>query len=368
MVKAMEDITKNIEELDAYIEEFRRLLAIESKEKELSALQLRMAEPGFWDNPSQANKIVEKLKKLKEEVDGWYKLNQRIKDIKELREIGDVSYEEELTEEVNRLKEEVERFRLYILLSDRFDSLNAILEINSGAGGTEACDWAAMLFRMYYRWAEDKKFKIRILDEVRGEEVGYKNITFSVEGRYAYGYLKTETGVHRLVRISPFDANKRRHTSFASVAVYPELEDDIKVDIKPEELKIETFRASGHGGQHVNVTDSAVRITHLPTGIIVSCQNERSQYQNKQVALRVLRAKLYELKEREQQKEMNKLSGEKRKIEWGSQIRSYILFPYLLVKDHRTGFQENDALAVLDGRLDGFILAYLKSRVEHYKP
>jgi peptide chain release factor 2 len=235
------------------------------------------------------------------------------------------------------------------------------VEINSGAGGTEACDWSNMLFRMYVKWAESKGFKLKVLDELRAEEAGIKSITFFIEGRRAYGLLRSERGVHRLVRISPFDANKRRHTSFASVDVLPEIKEDIEIEIKPEDLRIDTFRSSGAGGQHVNVTDSAVRITHLPSGIVVSCQNERSQHQNKYTAMKILKAKLYEIKEKENRKELEKVTGKKQKIEWGSQIRSYVLHPYLLVKDHRTNTEEHNARAVLDGQIDEFIYAYLRS-------
>ena len=265
-----------------------------------------------------------------------------------------------MQKETKKFEENLEKIKLKVLFNEKFDDSNAIVELNSGAGGTEACDWASMLFRMYFRWAEDKKFKFNVLDEVKGEEAGIKNITFLIEGIRAYGMLKSERGVHRLVRVSPFDANKRRHTSFASVDVLPEIREDIDIEIKPEELEIITCRASGAGGQHVNKTDSAVRITHLPTGIVVGCQNERSQHQNKQVALRVLKAKLYELKEEEKKKNLEKISGTKQRIEWGSQIRSYVLYPYLLVKDHRTDLENHDAWGVLDGKLDDFIYAYLK--------
>jgi peptide chain release factor 2 len=246
-----------------------------------------------------------------------------------------------------------------LIFSGKFDKANAIVEINSGAGGTEACDWASMLFRMYYRWAEDKKFKLNVLNEVRGEEAGIKSITFFIQGSRAYGLLRSERGVHRLVRISPFDSNKRRHTSFASVDILPEIKEDIEIGIKSEDLRIDTYRASGAGGQHVNVTDSAVRITHVPSGIVVACQNERSQHQNKQSAIKILKAKLYELKEKENKTELEKMAGQKQRIEWGSQIRSYVLHPYLLVKDHRTNLEVHDARAVLDGKLDGFMYAYL---------
>lgn len=266
-----------------------------------------------------------------------------------------------LDEEAAKLVKAVDVFEFKSYLNQEADPLNAILSINSGAGGTESCDWANMLLRMYTRWAEDKGYKVDMLDILTGEEAGIKNVTIIIQGEYAYGYLKSESGVHRLVRISPFDANKRRHTSFASVDVIPEISDDIKIDIDESQLKIDTMRAGGRGGQHVNVTDSAVRITHLPTGIVVQCQNERSQFKNKATAMKVLRARLYEKEMEEKQKKMTKAYEDKKKIEWGSQIRSYTLQPYMLVKDHRTGYETSNALGVLDGNIDEFMEAYLKN-------
>ncbi len=358
----MEDFPRRIKDLHREIGEFKKILNIEGKRAEIDRLQVKMSESSFWDNPKEASATVARLKLLKDDVEGWDELNQRVSDIEELLQVAEPSDLKEVEEELKVLEEAVSIFRLRVLLQGKFDASDAIVEINAGAGGTEACDWVQMLFRMYVRWAEKRRFKVKVIDELRGDEAGYKNITFLVEGRYAYGFLSSEKGVHRLVRISPFDANKRRHTSFASVDVIPDIKDDISLDIDPKDLKIETYRASGHGGQHVNVTDSAVRITHIPTGIVASCQNERSQYQNKQTAMAVLKAKLYEFKERQRKAELEKISGEKRKIEWGSQIRSYILCPYLLVKDHRTNFEEHDAWKVLDGEIDGFINAFLKQR------
>lgn len=357
----MEEIKKKIEDLDKELKEIEKLLNIEGKRKVVEQQQLKMAQPLFWQNQKEASLVVSGLKDAKADVDIWDDLNSKMKEIKELVSLSDVSWEKELTKETQSLEEKCRALRLKILFPGKFDNSSAIVEINSGAGGTEACDWASMLFRMYFRWIEDKGFKISVLEEVRGEEAGIKNITFFVTGRRVYGLLKSERGVHRLVRISPFDANKRRHTSFASVDVLPEIKDEADIDIKPEELRIDTFRSSGAGGQHVNVTDSAVRITHLPSGIVVSSQNERSQYQNKQAVLSVLKAKLYERREEEKKKEREKISGKKQKIEWGSQIRSYILHPYLLVKDHRTGLENHGAWAVLDGKIDEFLFAYLKS-------
>ncbi len=275
----------------------------------------------------------------------------------------DESLKPELEENLKQLAKEIDNAEIETFLNGKHDSSNAIVTIHSGAGGTEACDWVSMLFRMYSMWCDKNGYKIEIMDMQPGDEAGYKNITFLVNGDRAYGYLKTENGVHRLVRISPFDANKRRHTSFASVSVLPEIEDDdSEIEIDPSELRIDTFRASGAGGQHVNKTDSAVRITHIPTGIVVTCQNERSQHKNKAYALKILKSKLYQLKQEEKRKELERLEGEKKKIEWGSQIRSYVLHPYKMVKDHRTGVEKKDmaALAVLDGELDDFIKEALK--------
>jgi peptide chain release factor 2 len=271
----------------------------------------------------------------------------------------DVETLQEVSGGLQDLSRKVRGLELQTVLSGEYDKGNAILSINPGAGGTESQDWAQMLFRMYMRWAEGRGFKTEIIDLLEAEEAGIKNATVTVGGSYAYGYLRAEIGVHRLVRISPFDASKRRHTSFASVFVYPEISDDIDIKLEEKDLRIDTFRAGGHGGQHINVTDSAVRITHLPTGIVASCQNERSQHKNKAMAMKVLRARLYDFYKRQQDEEMAKLEGEKAPIAWGSQIRSYVLAPYQLVKDHRTGEETGNVTAVLDGDLDRFIEAYL---------
>jgi peptide chain release factor 2 len=356
----MEEVRNQIGNLDTELETLKGLLKIEEKKKNLERLQIKMAEPNFWQNQKDASGVVEELKSIKADIDDWNNLHIKLKELKEFILIADESYQKDIIKELNKFEEGFQRLKLRTLFCAKFDDANAILEINAGAGGTEACDWVSMLFRMYFRWAENKKFKVTILEELRGDEAGIKNITFLIEGLRAYGMLKSERGVHRLVRISPFDANKRRHTSFASVDVLPEIKDDVEIEIKPEDLKIETFRAGGKGGQHVNRTDSAVRITHIPTGVVTGCQNERSQHQNKQVAMRVLRAKLYEIKEEEKKRNLQKISGEKRKIEWGSQIRSYVLYPYLLVKDHRNDYESHDAWTVLDGNLDEFMYAYLK--------
>ncbi|MCP4652861.1 MAG: peptide chain release factor 2 [Candidatus Omnitrophica bacterium] len=357
----MEEIEKEINRLSLEVENIKQLLKIDQKRARIKELQLRMSEANFWQDQKESSCVVEQLKSLKSDVDAWDNLSNSLEESTELLSLSDASLDDDLSKEVCFLSSEVEKLKLRILFSGKFDHSNVIIEINSGAGGTEACDWAGMLFRMYARWAEEKKFKFKVLDEVRGEEAGVKSIVFLIEGDRAYGMLRSERGVHRLVRISPFDANKRRHTSFASVDAIPEVKENIDIDIKAEDLRIDTYRSSGAGGQHVNVTDSAVRITHIPSGIVAACQNERSQHQNKQTAFKVLKAKLYELKEKANKKEMEQMSTGKRKIEWGSQIRSYVLHPYLMVKDHRTNEEVSNAKAVLDGKIDAFIYAYLKN-------
>ena len=325
-----------------------------------------MSGPNFWDNSAQANKIMRELKYLKNCVEPFEHGTRRLEDIRELAALSrdDREFLGQVEEELGRLEAEVDKLELQIILSGQFDASNAILSINAGAGGTESCDWANMLLRMYTRWAEDNHCKVKVLDILAGEGAGIKNATLGIEGDMAYGYLKGEKGVHRLVRISPFDANKRRHTSFASVDVIPEIEEDIAIDINPADLRIDIFRSSGPGGQSVNTTDSAVRMTHLPTGIVVQCQNERSQLQNRQMAMKILRARLYELKRREQDERMSKEYGEKQKIEWGSQIRSYVMHPYTMVKDHRTDIETGNVTKVMDGDLRMFIEAYLKMKPE----
>lgn len=326
-----------------------------------------MAQPGFWERAKAAQETVEKLKSLRRIVEPFEKCEKEARELSELLELceeSDFRSFQEIQEHLDRLEHEVRALEFQRLLSDPLDSHNAILSINAGAGGTESCDWAEMLLRMYLRWADRHGYATRTVDFQAGEEAGIKNATFFVEGAYAYGYLKAECGVHRLVRISPFDANKRRHTSFASLDVIAEVEDAPEVEIKEADIRIDTYRAGGKGGQHVNKTSSAVRITHLATGLVVQCQNERSQHQNKEVAMKVLRARLYErfLKEREAQLEAQ--YGEKKEIAWGSQIRSYVFHPYTLVKDHRTNQETSNGQAVMDGELDEFIQAYLKATVK----
>jgi len=329
----------------------------------LKELEARMAGPDFWGNQEQARQVIDEANRLKRWTDPLNNLDSRLRDLAELCELTEGEEEElaaEISSDTQEIEKELGQLELLQMLSGKDDPRDTILTIHPGAGGTESQDWAQMLARMYSRWIEAHGYKSNLLDLQPGEEAGIKSITMEVQGRYAYGYLKAEKGVHRLVRISPFDANKRRHTSFASVFVYPLVEDNIEVEIDEKDLRIDTFRASGAGGQHVNKTDSAVRITHLPTGIVVQCQNERSQFRNKDNAMKILRARLYEQKLENERAERQALEAEKKEIAWGSQIRSYVLHPYTMVKDHRTGFERGDSTAVLEGDLDGFIEEYLK--------
>ncbi len=323
-----------------------------------------MSEQDFWNDQESANRILREIKYLKSCVEPFEKSEKQLKDAKELIDMArqDEEFSRHLEEELKNLDREVGTLETQAFLSGEFDRNNAILSINAGAGGTESCDWADMLLRMYTRWADEHKFRIAMVDNLHGEEAGIKNVTLRIEGEMAYGLLKSEKGVHRLVRISPFDANKRRHTSFASVDVIPEIEDDISIEINPDELRIDIYRSSGPGGQSVNTTDSAVRITHNPTGIVVQCQNERSQLQNRQTAMRILRARLYERKRKEQDERMAKEYGDKQKIEWGSQIRSYVMHPYSMVKDHRTDVETSQVQKVMDGDLEMFMQAFLRMK------
>jgi peptide chain release factor 2 len=309
---------------------------------------------------------------LRNQLAPWSQLEKQLDDLRILTELAieaqDESHEPEIIIELEKLTHEFERLEFKSLLHDELDNHNCFLYLHPGAGGTESCDWAEMLLRMYLRWAEQEGFTTELIEVQPSDEAGIKSATVLIKGEYAYGYLKTETGVHRLVRISPFDANKRRHTSFASVFVYPELDESIQIDIKDAELRIDTFRASGAGGQHVNVTDSAVRITHIPTGIVVSCQNERSQHKNRAMAMKVLRSRLYEYYQNEKDKKAQKLHQQKKDIAWGSQIRSYTFHPYSLVKDHRTGLEIGNVQAVMDGKISPFIEAYLKWQLQQKEP
>lgn len=326
-----------------------------------------MMEPGFWDNQDGAQKVISESNVLKDVVVDFNELSEVQENLEMtlelLREEADEELQEELTVELKAFKQQLEDFELHLLLSGEFDKHNAVLELHSGAGGTESQDWASMLLRMYTRWAEQHKFSVETIDYQAGDEAGVKSVTLSIKGHNAFGYLQAEKGVHRLVRISPFDSSGRRHTSFVSCEVMPEFDGDIDIDIRTEDLKIDTYRSSGAGGQHVNVTDSAVRITHLPTGAVVTCQTERSQIKNRERAMNLLKSKLYQIKVEEEQARLLEIRGEQKEIGWGSQIRSYVFHPYSMVKDHRTDTETGNVGSVMDGDLDMFINAYLRSKI-----
>lgn len=361
-----ENITSKIEAISQKIVQVRKFLDLEEKQSRIDDIQSQMNQDGFWDNLAVSNKLMKEMKYLKSCVEPFESNQKKLKDLEELASLSEDDKEmlAEIEGEVNQIEFEIDEIETRSLLSGNFDRNNVILSINAGAGGTESCDWTGMLLRMYTRWADLNGYSVKTIDLLPGEEAGIKNVTLSIEGDMVYGYLKGEKGVHRLVRISPFDSNKRRHTSFASVDVIPEVEDDIEFEINPDELRIDIFRSSGPGGQSVNTTDSAVRITHLPTGIVVQCQNERSQLQNKQTAMKVLKARLYEKKQKEQEAEMAKEYGEKQRIEWGSQIRSYVMHPYNMVKDHRTEAETGNVERVMDGDISLFINAFLRWKPE----
>ena len=333
-------------------------------EKELKELEDKTMLDGFWNDSKKSGKVLQDIKSLKGKISKFTAINSEINNLIELNELLLSELDEEMANELlkstSKLEKDLEKLELEILLSGKYDKNNAILTLHPGAGGTESQDWAEMLYRMYTRWATANGYTVKELDYLEGEEAGIKSVTFLVEGENAYGYLKCERGVHRLVRISPFDAGGRRHTSFASLEVLPEITDDVEIDINLEDLRIDTYRASGAGGQHINKTDSAVRITHIPTGIVVACQTERSQIQNKETAMKMLKSKLLDLKEKEQKEKIEDLKGEQRDIAWGSQIRSYVFCPYTMVKDHRTGYEVGNVDGVMDGDITGFIEAYLK--------
>lgn len=348
------------------IENLKEALAIDSLNAEVEVLEKESASPDFWDDMENSQKVMQKIGSLKAKVTGYESLRSDYEDALVMIELadeeGDLSLLDDCTASVKDIETRVEDMTLSTLLSGEFDGKNALLTFHAGAGGTEAQDWAEMLFRMYNRWGERHGYKVSTLDYLDGDVAGIKSATILVEGENAYGYLKGEMGIHRLVRVSPFDSSGRRHTSFASVEVMPEIDDDVNVEIREEDIKMDVYRASGAGGQKVNKTSSAVRLTHIPTGIVVSCQIERSQHQNREVAMRMLKSKLVEIKERENLERIEDIKGDQKEIAWGSQIRSYVFMPYTLAKDHRTGFEMGNITAVMDGDIDGFINAYLKQK------
>ena len=340
-------------------------LGLNALRTEVAELEEKAAAPDFWNDMEASQKVLQRTRQLKNKIEAYEALRRDYDDTLTLIELadeeGDLSLLPEVEESVARVASNIDAQRLSTLLTGEYDAKNAILTFHAGAGGTEAQDWAEMLYRMYTRWAERRGFKYKTLDYLDGEEAGLKSAVILVEGLNAYGYLKSEAGVHRLVRVSPFDSSGRRHTSFASLEVMPEIDDEVEIEIREEDLKVDTYRSGGAGGQHVNKTESAIRITHIPTGVVVACQNERSQHQNREVAMKMLRSKLAEIKEREHLDKIEDIKGVQKEIGWGSQIRSYVFMPYTLVKDHRTGYESGNIGAVMDGDLDGFINAYLKA-------
>ena len=358
-----EELRLRLENTLPQIEALSEAIGLKAMEKELAELDMRAAEPGFWDNMENAQKITQRAAALKDGIERYDRLVTAYHDNLTLIELADeeedLSLLEECAEGVDHVESELESQRLATLLTGEYDKKNAIVTFHAGSGGTEAQDWAEMLYRMYTHWAEKRGFTYKLLDYLDGDEAGIKSACIQVNGENAYGYLKGEAGVHRLVRVSPFDAAGRRHTSFSAVEVLPELDDSIQIDIRPEDIKMDVFRSSGAGGQHINKTSSAVRLTHIPTGIVVACQTERSQFQNRDTAMNMLKAKLMEIKEREHLDRIEDIKGTQAQIAWGSQIRSYVFMPYTLAKDHRTGYEMGNINAVMDGELDGFINAYL---------
>ncbi|WMT20636.1 peptide chain release factor 2 [Parageobacillus toebii] len=362
------EIKQELEKMAKRLAEIRGSLDLETKQARIRELEEQMAAPNFWDDQKAAQTVINEANALKDLVGEFQSLEERFENLEVtyelIKEEPDEDLQQELVAEAKKLTKDFSEFELQLLLNEPYDKNNAILELHPGAGGTESQDWASMLLRMYTRWAEKKGFKVETLDYLPGEEAGVKSVTLLIKGHNAYGYLKAEKGVHRLVRISPFDASGRRHTSFVSCEVMPEMDDDIEIEIRPEEIKVDTYRSSGAGGQHVNTTDSAVRITHLPTGIVVTCQSERSQIKNREKAMNMLKAKLYQKKLEEQQAELAEIRGEQKEIGWGNQIRSYVFHPYSLVKDHRTNVEVGNVQAVMDGEIDIFIDAYLRSKLK----
>lgn len=361
----LEDLKAELMNYKPQLDDLKEVLAVDGAKEKLAELQMMVEQPGFWDDIEKSQNIMQTVKGLESKVEKFNKLVKMLEDTITLIELcieeNDDSADDEIASEAEEFKKQLEDAKLATLMTGEYDNSNAILTFHAGAGGTEAQDWAEMLYRMYNHWADRHGFSVKLLDYLDGDEAGMKSASILIEGVNAYGFLKSEAGVHRLVRISPFDASGRRHTSFAALEVMPEIDDSIEIDIRNEDLKIDTYRSSGAGGQHINKTSSAVRITHIPTGIVVACQTQRSQFQNKDFAMKMLRSKLIEIKEREHLDKIEDIKGVQKEIAWGAQIRSYVFMPYTLVKDHRTGFETGNVDAVMDGELDGFINEYLKS-------
>ena len=365
----LEDLKPQLGELKEKLSQMELSLEVPAKEEKIAELEYKMGEPTFWDDAEQAQKINQELNDVKISVDKYKSLLSKYEDAETMFEMGmeedDQSMEEEIKAELDAVAEGLEALQLEVLLSGPYDANNAILTLHAGAGGTEAQDWTQMLLRMYGRWAERHGFTVETADLLPGDEAGVKSATLFIKGHNAYGFLKSEKGVHRLVRISPFDANARRHTSFSACDIMPEIDDAVEVDINMSDVRVDTYRASGAGGQHINKTASAVRMTHEPTGIVVQCQNERSQLQNREQCLKMRRAKLFELELEKKEAELAKLEGDQQNIEWGSQIRSYVFQPYTMVKDHRTNHETGNVQAVMDGEIDPFIRAFLNAKANH---
>ena len=361
----IDELSRRLQEYRPKLDELHSVLNIDAARQELEQLHNKAAEPGFWDNMESSQKILQRTKSLETSIENDRKLFSQAEDISTMIEMYGEENDEELLQEIKNELESfcfmIDKLTLSTLLTGEYDSSNAILNLHAGAGGTEAQDWTEMLLRMYVHWGEQHGYKVSVLDSLDGGDAGIKSASVIFEGENAYGYLKSEAGVHRLVRISPFDASGSRHTSFSAVEVMPEIDEDMSVEIRPEDIKMDVFRSSGAGGQHINKTSSAVRLTHIPTGIVTSCQTQRSQVQNREYAMKLLVAKLVEIKEREHLARIEDIKGVQKEIAWGSQIRSYVFMPYTLVKDHRTGYENGNVQAVMDGDLDGFINAYLKA-------
>ena len=361
-----EEYKQKLNNLEPDIDELERAYDLEHAAEEVEELENRASEPGFWDDMENSQKILQRTKALKDKIEGFHNLKTQWEDLLTLCELAIEAEDESMLEELEtgfaELTDDLDRRKLATLLLGDYDSNNAILSFHAGAGGTEAQDWCEMLYRMYTRWAERHGFTYQILDYLEGDDAGLKSASILIQGENAYGFLKSESGVHRLVRVSPFDSSGRRHTSFSAVEVMPEIDDDNSVEIRPEDVEMQVFRSFGAGGQHINKTSSAVRLIHKPTGIVVACQTERSQFQNRDTCMKMLRSKLMEIKEREHLDKIEDIKGDQKKIEWGSQIRSYVFMPYTLAKDTRTGFENSNIDAVMDGDIDGFINAYLTAQ------